>query len=409
MQRQAQGHSLPLAIVVSGSIIALMTFGPRAAMGFFQLPMLEANGWDRSTFALAIAIQNLLWGLGQPLFGLVSDRWGTWRVLAFSGISYAAGLYLMSVADTPLMLHISAGVLIGIGIASGSFSIVMAAFARNVPAEKRAFVFGIGTAAGSAGMMAFSPLSVALIGAFGWQDALVWLAIAMLAVPLLGIPLRGNASTSLAARDEIEQTIGAALREAFAHKSYLLLTAGFFVCGFQVSFITAHFPAYISDIGIEAKWAGTALMLIGLFNIIGSLGAGMLSQRHSKPMLLVVIYIGRAIVIAAFLLLPQTPVSVIVFACTMGLLWLSTVPPTNSLVAIMFGTRYLGMLGGIVFFSHQIGSFLGVWLGGVLYDIYGSFAPVWWIGVALSVFAAVVHWPIEERQAPRHAAMAPAE
>jgi predicted MFS family arabinose efflux permease len=307
------------------------------------------------------------------------------------------------------MLHLSAGVLVGLGIASGSFSIVMAAFARNVPAEKRALVFGIGTAAGSAGMMVFSPISVAMIAELGWQDTLVWLAIAMLAVPLLGIPLRGNASTSLASRTEFEQSIGDALREAFGHKSYLLLTSGFFVCGFQVAFITAHFPAYISDIGIEAKWAGIALMLIGLFNIVGSLGSGMISQRHSKPHFLVAIYVGRAIAISAFLLLPQTPASVVIFACVMGVLWLSTVPPTNSLVAIMFGTRYLGMLGGIVFFSHQIGSFLGVWLGGYLYDIYGSFAPVWWLGVALSGFAAIVHWPIQEKQVSRRHAMAAAE
>ncbi len=409
MTRTGTHPGLPLAIVVCGSLIALMTFGPRSAMGFFQLPMLEANGWDRSTFALAIAIQNLLWGLGQPLFGLISDRWGTWRVLLFSGVSYAVGLYLMSIADTPGLLYLSAGVLVGVGIASGSFSIVMAAFARNVPADKRSFVFGIGTAAGSAGMMVFSPISVAMIAALGWQDTLVWLAVFMLVVPLLGIPLRGDASTSLTSQDAFKQSVGEALREAFGHKSYLLLVSGFFVCGFQVAFITAHFPAYLNDIGIAAKWAGTALMLIGMFNIVGSLASGMLGQRRSKPHLLVVIYLGRAIAIAAFLLLPQTPVSVIVFACVMGLLWLSTVPPTNSLVAIMFGTRYLGMLGGIVFFSHQIGSFLGVWLGGYLYDIYGSFAPVWWMGVALSLFAAIVHWPIQEREVVRGAAMAAAE
>ncbi|MEC9344127.1 MAG: MFS transporter [Pseudomonadota bacterium] len=403
MNRSTTPPALPLAVVVCGSLIALMTFGPRSAMGFFQDPMLEAHGWSRTTWGLAIAIQNLLWGLAQPFFGLVSDKWGTWRVLAFSGISYALGLVLMSFAEAPLMLHLSAGVLIGLGVASGSFSIIMAAFARNVPAERRSFVFGIGTAAGSAGMMVFSPISVGMIAALGWHDTLVWFGIAMLAVPLLGIPLVGNASTSLAAKSEIEQTVGVALREAFGHRSYVLLTAGFFVCGFQVAFITAHFPPFLSDIGIDARWAGLAMMLIGLFNIIGSLGAGVIGQRRSKPMLLVWIYLLRAVAISLFLLLPASPASVLLFAGVMGLLWLSTVPPTNALVAIMFGTRYLGMLGGIVFLSHQIGSFLGVWMGGYLRDIYGSFEPVWWISVALSAFAAIMHWPIEEKPAPRPA------
>ena len=407
-RQTSTASAFPWALVICGSLISLMTFGPRAAMGFFQLPMLEANGWDRTTFGLAMAIQNLAWGLGQPLFGSIADRYGTWRVLAFSGVSYAIGLYLMSIADTPGMLHLSGGVLVGIGIASGSFSIIMAAFARNVPADKRTIVFGIATAAGSAGMAAFSPITVAMIAALGWQDTLVWFGIAMLAVPILAIPLVGNASTGLASAAEYEQTARQALREALGHKSYLLLTSGFFVCGFQVSFITAHFPAYISDIGIEAKWAGIALMLIGLLNIAGSLGSGVIAQRHSKPVMLSFIYIGRAIAISAFLLLPQTPASVVIFAIVIGILWLSTVPPTNGLVAIMFGTRHLGLLGGIVFLSHQIGSFLGVWLGGFLYDIYGSFDSVWWIGVALGVIAAIIHWPIREAQVPRPA-MAAAE
>ncbi len=393
--------TLPWLVVISGCLIAVLTFGPRSAMGFFQLPMIEAHGWDRTTFGLAMAIQNLVWGLGQPFFGAISDKFGTWRVLAFGAVCYAVGLYGMSIADTPASLHVSAGILIGLGIAAGSFSIVMAAFARNVAPENRTFVFGIGTAAGSAGMMAFSPLSVALIASYGWQQSLVFMAAMMLVVPLLAVPLVGNSKTSRVSSREAEQTIGAALREAFGHQSYVLLVTGFFVCGFQVAFITAHFPAYINDIGIDAKWAGIALMLIGMFNIFGSLGSGLLSQRYSKPMFLALIYVGRSIAVTAFLLLPQSPTSVVIFACVMGILWLSTVPPTNGLVAVMFGTRYLGMLGGIVFLSHQIGSFLGVWLGGYLYDIYGSFDAVWWLGVALGIFAAIVHWPIREVAAPR--------
>lgn len=389
---------MPILLIVCGCIIAMLTFGPRSAMGFFQLPMIELRGWSRTDFGLAIAIQNLFWGAGQPFFGAISDKYGTWRVLAIGAITYALGLYLMSIAENVWLLHLSGGVLIGLGIAAGSFSIVMAAFARNVPAEKRTIVFGIGTAAGSAGMAFFSPLAVAMIANLGWQDTLVWLGILMMFIPLLAIPLAGNSRTSTMSAREMEQSVGAALREALSHQSYLLLIAGFFVCGFQVAFITAHFPAYISDIGIDAYWAGIALMLIGLFNIAGSLGSGFVAQRAPMPKFLALIYVARSIAVTAFLLLPQTPASVVIFACVMGLLWLSTVPPTNALVAVMFGTRFLGMLGGIVFFSHQIGSFLGVWLGGYLYDLYGSFDPVWWLGVGLGIFAALVHWPI--RQAP---------
>ena len=402
--RNAQSPTLPWLIIICGCLIAMMTFGPRSAMGFFQLPMIELRGWDRTTFGLAIAIQNLAWGAGQPFFGAISDKYGTWRVLAMGAVSYTLGLYLMSIADAPWLLHLSAGLLVGLGIAAGSFTIVMAAFARNVSPENRTFVFGLGTAAGSAGMALFSPLTVALIAQFGWQDTLVWLAALMMVIPLLAIPLVGNAASSGASSREMEQTIGEALREAVGHQSYLMLVAGFFVCGFQVAFITAHFPAYLKDIGIDAYWAGISLMLIGLLNIVGSLGSGIISRKRHMPHLLAWIYIGRSIAVTAFLLLPQTPTTVIIFACVMGVLWLSTVPPTNALVAVMFGTRYLGMLGGIVFFSHQIGSFLGVWLGGYLFDLYGSFDPVWWIGVALGIFAAIIHWPIKQAPVARMAA-----
>ena len=399
-----QAPSLPWLIIICGCLIAMMTFGPRSAMGFFQLPMIELRGWDRTTFGLAIAIQNLAWGAGQPFFGAISDKYGTWRVLAMGAVSYTLGLYLMSIAEAPLLLHLSAGLLVGLGIAAGSFTIVMAAFARNVSPENRTFVFGLGTAAGSAGRALFSPLTVALIAQFGWQDTLVWLAALMMIIPLLAIPLVGNAASSGASSKEMEQTIGEALREAVGHQSYLMLVAGFFVCGFQVAFITAHFPAYLKDIGIDAYWAGISLMLIGLLNIVGSLGSGIISRKRHMPHLLAWIYMGRSIAVTAFLLLPQTPTTVIIFACVMGVLWLSTVPPTNALVAVMFGTRYLGMLGGIVFFSHQIGSFLGVWLGGYLFDLYGSFDPVWWIGVALGIFAAIIHWPIKQAPVARMAA-----
>jgi len=393
--------AVPWLIIICGCIIAGLTFGPRSAMGFFQLPMLAEKGWDRTTFGLAMALQNLFWGLSLPIFGAIADRFGTWRVLAAGGVIYAVGLYLMAIADSPAMLHLGGGVLVGLGVAAGSFSIVLAAFARHTPPEKRSIVFGIGTAAGSAGMFLFAPISQGLIDAYGWSDSLMIMAVMMLFVPLLAVPLRGSSYNAQAALRAAELSIGQALREAAAHRSYMLLVSGFFVCGFQVAFITAHFPAYIGDLGIDARYAVISLALIGFFNIIGSLSAGVIGQHYSKPKFLAWIYIGRSIAVTAFLLLPQTPTSVIIFAIVMGLLWLSTVPPTNGLVAIMFGTRHLGMLGGLVFLSHQIGSFLGVWLGGYLYDQFGSYNPVWWLGVALGIFAAIVHWPIQEKPVER--------
>jgi MFS family permease len=393
--------SVPWLIIICGCLIAALTFGPRSAMGFFQLPMLAEKGWDRTTFGLAMALQNLFWGLGLPLFGAIADRYGTWRVLALGGVIYAAGLYMMATASSVTALHIGGGVLVGLGVAAGSFSIVLAAFARHTPPEKRSVIFGIGTAAGSAGMFIFAPISQGMIDAYGWSDTLIYMSAAMLIIPVLAMPLYGSSHNAAAAQKAAQQSVGHALREAFAHRSYVLLVSGFFVCGFQVAFITAHFPAYIGDLGIDARYAVIALALIGFFNIIGSLAAGVIGQRYSKPIFLAWIYIGRSIAVTAFLLLPQTPTSVIVFAIVMGLLWLSTVPPTNALVAIMFGTRHLGLLGGLVFLSHQIGSFLGVWLGGYLYDRFGTYDPVWWLGVALGLFAAVVHWPIKERPVDR--------
>ncbi len=397
--KSGAARSVPWLIIICGCLIAALTFGPRSAMGFFQLPMLAEKGWDRTTFGLAMALQNLFWGLSLPFFGAIADRYGTWRVLTLGGLIYAVGLYLMATADSPTMLHIGGGVLVGLGVAAGSFSIVLAAFARHTPPEKRSIVFGIGTAAGSAGMFLFAPISQGLIDAYGWSDSLMIMAVMMLAVPLLAIPLRGSSHN--AASKAAQQTVGNALGEAFAHRSYTLLVSGFFVCGFQVAFITAHFPAYIGDLGIDARYAVIALALIGFFNIIGSLSAGVIGQHYSKPKFLAWIYIARSVAVTAFLLLPQTPTSVVIFAIVMGLLWLSTVPPTNALVAIMFGTRHLGMLGGVVFLSHQIGSFLGVWLGGYLYDQFGSYDPVWWLGVALGIFAAIVHWPIQEKPVER--------
>ncbi|MEE9314910.1 MAG: MFS transporter [Rhizobiaceae bacterium] len=388
-------------IVACGCTITMLAFGPRSAMGFFQAPILADKGWSFTTFGLAMAIQNLAWGIGQPIFGAIADKYGAWRMLAIGGVIYAAGLYLMGTTDSTLGLHIGGGVLVGLGIAAGSFGIILSVFARHVTPEKRSLVFGIGTAAGSAGMFIFAPISVSLISKFGWSHTLILLSALMLIVPLLAIPLFGNAASSPQASSEFKQTALEAMKEALAHKSYLLLISGFFVCGFQVAFITAHFPAYINDIGIDAAYAGYAIALIGFFNIFGALASGVIGQKYSKANFLSLIYIGRSIAVAAFLLLPQTPTSVIIFAAVMGILWLSTVPPTNGLVAIMFGTRHLGLLGGIVFFSHQVGSFLGVYFGGYLRDVYGTFDIVWWFGVVLGLFAAIVHWPIQEKPIER--------
>lgn len=398
--------TLPWFLILSGCLIAFMTFGPRSAMGFFQLPIISDKGWDRSTFGLAMALQNLFWGLGQPFFGMIADKYGTWRVLLMSGLLYAGGLILMAKADAPIALHIGGGVLIGLGIAAGSYGIILSAFARNVSPQQRSLVFGLGTAAGSAGMFAFAPISLGLIERFGWSDALIWLGFSMLLVPVLAIALRGNAANARMAETSAQQTVLAALKEALSHKSYLFLTSGFFVCGFQVAFITTHFPAYISDIGIDKHYAVWGLALIGFFNIIGSLGAGILGQNYSKPKMLALIYLMRSVLVACFILLPQSGTSVLLFSGVMGLLWLSTVPPTNSLVATMFGTRHLGLLGGLVFFSHQIGSFLGVWLGGVLYQLYNSYDIVWWLSIILGLFAAFIHLPIRDQAVLRPVASA---
>ncbi|MYZ48332.1 MFS transporter [Propylenella binzhouense] len=385
-------------VVVAGCLISMLSFGPRSVMGLFLAPMTEAHDWSRETFALAIAIQNLLWGLGQPVAGALADRWGSFRVLAGGALVYAAGLAIMSWAPTPLWLHLSAGIMMGLGMAGASFSIVLAALGRRVPAEKRSIVFGIGTAAGSAGQLLFAPLGQALIIAYGWSQALVMLGAMMLIIPLLATAFAGTeAAPSGPVR---QQSLKEAMLEAFGWRSYNLLVAGFFVCGFHVAFITTHLPPYIVDIGLPASVGAWAIALIGLFNIVGALASGVIAQHFPKPMLLSFIYLGRGVAITLFVLLPPSNVTVLLFAATMGLLWLSTVPPTSGLVALMFGPRYMATLMGITFFSHQVGAFLGVWLGGWLYDRTGSYDMFWWIGVALAVFAGIVHWPIRERPAP---------
>lgn len=389
-------HALPF-IIGAGCLIAILSFGPRSALGLFFTPMIEARGWSREVAALAIAIQNLLWGAGQPIAGMVADRYGTGRVLVAGAILYAIGLIGTASVTSGLMLQLFLGVFLGLGLAAASFSIVLAAFGRAVTPEKRSIAFGIGTAAGSLGQFLFAPLGLALINTFGWDTALIILGVGMLAIIPLATALRGRANTYAGPAQSIPQ----AMREAFGHGSYVLLVIGFFVCGFHVAFITTHLPPFIADMGLAPGWGAWAIALIGLFNIVGSLAAGFLGQRLPKQKSLAFIYLARSVVILLFILVPVSPASVLVFAAAMGLLWLSTVPLTSGLVAVMFGPRYMATLFGFVFFSHQIGAFLGVWLGGRLYDQTGSYDIVWYISIGLGVFAAAVHWPISEAPVAR--------
>lgn len=395
----------PEVIIAAGCVIAAISFGVRSTFGLFTLPIIETYGWDRGTFALAFAIQALVWGAFQPIAGGFADKYGTARVLIVGSIIYGAGVAAMSIATTPSLFTLIAGVVVGIGIATGSFAIVMAAFSRSVSPERRSWAFGIATAASSMGQFLFAPLGQAFITAYGWEIALVLLGASMLiCIPLALILGNGDpASKPSSARPvETETTLPLlqALRRAVVHPSYVLLTTGFFVCGFQLAFMTTHFPPYLVEAGIDPTTASTALAFIGLFNVIGSYAVGIIANRYRKPYLLAVIYAARGIAVIAFLLLPITTASTLIFSATMGLLWLSTVPPTAALVATMFGTRYMGMLYGVVFFSHQVGSFFGVWLGGVFYDMFGSYDTVWWMSVALCFMAALINLPVRETAAP---------
>ena len=390
-------------VIVAGCVIGLLTFGVRASLGLFTDPLSSLRGWDREAFAFAIAIQNLVWGLGQPVAGGIADRYGAGRVLAAGGVLYAAGTALMAVSTTPATLALTGGVLIGLGLAGGSFMVVLAAFTRLVPEDRRSWSLGLATAAGSMGQFLFAPLGQAFIDGYGVVTALVLLSGFVVLVPILALALTGSGEAS----SEPDVPVIQAIRGAMGHPSYLLLTAGFFVCGFHIAFITTHLPPYLTDLGFSGGLAATAIALIGLFNVIGSYTAGVLGGHQSRKYLLSGIYLARAVAFLLFLLIPTTPVVVLAFGAVIGLLWLSTVPLTSGLVALMFGTRNVGMLFGFVFLSHQIGAFIGVWLGGAIYDSTGTYDAVWWLSIALGVFAAVVHLPISERRAPRYA-VAPA-
>jgi MFS family permease len=395
----------PALVIGFGSLIALIAFGPRSTLGFFLTPLSSANHWGRDVFALALALQNLLWGVGQPLGGIIADRFGSVRVLCGGALLYALGLALMAHTTSAPLLDLSAGVLIGFGLAGCSFPVVLAAFGKIVPIQYRSIAFGFGTAAGSFGQFLYSPVAVALMDTFGWQQTLMIFAVSMLAV----LPLSTALATppSEAAHTAGSQSLRQALGEAFAHRSYVLLVLGFFTCGFQLQFITVHMPSYLVDRGLSAQVGGWTIATIGLFNIVGSVMAGWLGDRMPKRYLLSTIYFLRAAAILAFISFPVTPATCIAFGAVMGLMWLSTVPPTNGIIALMFGTRWLATLAGFAFFSHQVGGFLGVWLGGIVFDRTGSYNMVWWLAILFGVLSALINMPIVEKPVAR-LALAPA-
>ncbi len=384
----------PTAIIIAGCLIAMINFGIRSSFGLFLSPLTIDHGWTRQEYGLALALQNLLWGFGSPFAGALAEKYGTPRVLAAGAVLYALGVLGMSQSSTILMFDLAAGLVTGLGIAFTSFGIAIAAMARVVSPAQRSLALGLGTAAGSLGQVLFSPLAQSLIGTNGPYGALIVLAACSLVILPLAflMPQDANAKSAPGA----DQSISAALTEAFGHRGYLLLTAGFFVCGFQLAFITVHFPVYVKDLGLDVRVGAMALMLIGLFNIAGSILSGMAGQRWSKRYGLSLIYFARSVITVGLLFAPKTQTTILLFAAAFGLLWLSTVPLTSGLIAQVFGMRYMGTLYGFVFLSHQVGSFLGVWLGGLIYDRTGSYDLLWWLSVALGIFATVVHLPINE-------------
>ncbi|MDF2073914.1 MFS transporter [Pseudomonas mendocina] len=380
-------------LLLGASLILALSLGTRHGFGLFLPPMSAEFGWGREVFAFAIALQNLIWGLAQPITGALADRFGARKAIVTGGVLYVLGLLCMGMADSPLSLSLSAGLLIGIGLSGTSFSVILGVVGRAVPAEKRSMAMGIAAAAGSFGQFAMLPGTLGLIGWLGWSSAL--LALGLLVALILPLAAMINEAPSPVSTGP-QQTLGEALREASSHSGFWLLALGFFVCGFQVVFVAVHLPAYLVDHHLPALTGTTVLALVGLFNIFGTYIAGWLGGRMAKPRLLSILYLLRGVVITLFLLAPLTQWSAYLFGIAMGLLWLSTVPLTNGTVATLFGVRNLSMLGGIVFLFHQLGSFLGGWLGGYLYDTTGSYDLVWQISIGLSLMAAALNWPVRE-------------
>jgi MFS family permease len=391
----------PVVIIICGCAIAMLSFGPRSSFGFFVQPMSREFAWGRDIFALALALQNLLWGLGQPIAGAIADRFGALRVISVGALLYAAGLVVMRYAATPLSLDLGAGVLIGFGLSGCSFNLVLSAFSKLLPPERRGLALGAGTAAGSFGQFLFAPFGVAMIDNFGWPATLLVFAGLMLLIVPLSFALRTPPVASSDAPAPDQQTFKTALAEAFGHRSFVLLVLGFFTCGFQLAFITVHLPAYLVDRGIPAQTGGWVMAAIGIFNILGSLGVGVLQNIFPKRYILSTIYATRALATVAFISIPISTTSAIAFGAISGLTWLSSVPPTSALVALMFGTRWFATLYGFAFVSHQVGGFLGVLLGGVVFEKFGSYTPIWWLSVFFGVMSALINLPIVEAPVAR--------
>jgi MFS family permease len=390
-------------IITAAALIVFIGMGFRGVYGLFLEPISSQMDWGREIFAMTFALQNIFWGITQPFAGALADRYGSGRIMAAGAVIYGTGIMLMTVADTPMLMHLTGGLLIGVGQGFASQSIAMATVARHAPAHRRTLAMAVVSMGGSAGMLVFSPLAATIIGDYGYIFTLTMFAVLVVLVIPLSIPLSGRPPVRAT---EAEQTFGQAIREASGHAGYWLLISGFFVCGFHVSFIGLHFPAFIADSGLDPKLAGVALAVIGLFNIAGTLGAGLLGDKYSKKYLLSGLYFGRAGAIVFLLLMPMSEATILIFSALIGIMWLSTVPLTTGLVSQIFGQQFLGMLAGMVFFSHQVGSFLGAYLGGLLFESTGSYDIVWWLSAGLGVFAALVHWPIDDRPVVRASAPA---
>ena len=405
------GWRTPAVVLVCGCLISLIGFGPRSALGFFLTPMSSDNGWGREVFALSVAMQTLLYGAAQPFSGALADRFGTVRVVIVGALLYASGIYMMAHATTPGELYLSSGAVIGFGLSGCSFNLIISSFGKLLPENWRSFSFGLGTASGSFGQFLFSPLGVYLIQAFGWRTTLeIFAGLLLLIIPLAiavatprqDEPAQAGGTQATGSSQNYRQ----ALSEAFGHRSYILLVLGFFTCGFQLGFVTVHLPSYLVDRGLSAEIGGWTLGVIGLFNIVGAILSGWLGSRMPKRYILSFIYFARAGAVVFLIMLPPSPVVTLLYGAVTGLLWLSSVPPTSGLVALMFGTRWLAMLFGIAFFSHQVGGFLGVYLGGVLFARTGSYDIVWWLSVLFGMISAVINLPIVEKPVARPATAA---
>ena len=394
----------PAVIVACSCVIAVNSYGPRSSFGFFMAPMTVENGWGRDVFAFSVAMQTLIYGMVQPFSGAIADRFGTIRVIIVGALSYASGVYMMAHAATPGQLYLTSGVLIGFGLTGCSFNLIISSFGKLLPESWRSISFGAGTAAGSFGQFLFSPLGVSLIDTVGWRTTLeIFAGVLLLIIPLsLAIATPSQDAKPGGPESVVPvQTYREALAEAFAHRSFVLLVLGYFTCGFQLNFVTLHLPSYLIDRGLSAQVGGWTLGVIGLFNIVGALTSGWLAGRMPKRYILAFIYSTRALAIVFLITMPASPAVALIYGAITGLLWLSSVPPTSGLVAVMFGTRWLAMLVGLAFLSHQVGGSLGVYLGGLLYETTGSYNIIWWSAVFFGVLSALINLPIVEKPVAR--------